>query len=159
MEYIPGADLRKRLEDGPLSAAQVCWLGFDLAEGLAYVHDAGFIHHDIKPANVLLADRDAETRIRGKLTDFGISTIIGGREDGEFTTGTAAYLSPEQVEGGDATPAIRRLRARARAARGDRPAGRLPGRHRAVRVRAARPAARRSRETVPARARSAAARR
>ena len=104
MEYIPGADLQKRLEDGPLSVPQVCWLGFDLAEGLAHVHGAGFIHHDIKPANVLLSDRDAETRIRGKLTDFGIATLIGGREEGEFTTGTAAYLSPEQVDGGDATP-------------------------------------------------------
>jgi hypothetical protein len=104
MEYLPGSDLRARIDAGALSVAQVCWLGFDLAEGLAYVHEAGFVHHDIKPANVLLAHRNAETRIRGKLTDFGISTIIGAREDGEFTTGTAAYLSPEQVEGGDATP-------------------------------------------------------
>lgn len=104
MEYLHGEDLRKRLQRGPLTTAQVCWLGFDLAEGLAYVHEAGFIHHDIKPANVLLAGRNSETRIRGKLTDFGISTMIGLPEHGEFTTGTAAYLSPEQAEGQDATP-------------------------------------------------------
>ena len=104
MEHIPGADLRQRLAVGALTEEQVCWLGFDLAEGLDHVHESGFLHRDIKPANVLLADRRASTRIRGKLADFGISSIIGRREDGEFTTGTAAYLSPEQVEGGDATP-------------------------------------------------------
>ncbi len=104
MEFIPGSDLRSRLLQGPLTVAQVCWLGFDLAEGLGYVHEAGFIHHDIKPANVLLADRGADTRIRGKLTDFGIASAVGAPELGEITSGTAAYLSPEQVEGGDATP-------------------------------------------------------
>jgi hypothetical protein len=105
MEYIPGSDLRERLMAGPLTPTQVCWLGLDLAEGLEAVHEAGFIHHDIKPANVLLADRGADTRIRAKLADFGISTLIGVPDLSEFTTGTAAYLSPEQVEGEDATPA------------------------------------------------------
>lgn len=104
MEYIPGSDLRQRLEAGPLGPEQVCWLGLDLAEGLDYVHEAGLVHHDIKPANVLLADRRAATRIRGKLTDFGISTLVGVPDLNEFTTGTAAYLSPEQVQGEDATP-------------------------------------------------------
>jgi hypothetical protein len=68
------------------------------------VHEHGYLHRDIKPANVLLDVRTADTRLRGKLTDFGISSIIGG-EQGEFTTGTAAYLGPEQVEGEDAVPA------------------------------------------------------
>lgn len=104
MEFIPGSDLRARIQQGPLSVTQVCWLGFDLAEGLDYVHEAGFVHHDIKPANVLLADRGADTRIRGKLTDFGIASVVGAPDLSEFTNGTAAYLSPEQVEGEDATP-------------------------------------------------------
>ncbi len=105
MEYIPGDDLRERLRQGPLTALQASWLGFDLADALAYVHESGFVHHDIKPANVLIAHRGADTRIRGKLTDFGIATLVGQPDTSEYTTGTAAYLSPELVDGEDATPA------------------------------------------------------
>lgn len=106
MERIPGVDLRQHLKQhGALTAAQVAYLGFDLAEALQYLHEHGFLHRDIKPANVLIADRGIDTRIRGKLTDFGISSIIGIPDDGEYTTGTVAYLSPEQVEGLDATQA------------------------------------------------------
>ena len=106
MERIPGIDLRRRIgRDGPLSPAQLAYLGFDLADGLQFVHEHGFVHRDIKPANILLADRGIDTRIRGKLTDFGIARIIGSPDPSEWTTGTAAYLSPEQVDGQDATPA------------------------------------------------------
>lgn len=104
MERIPGVDLRRRLREGPLTAAQVMNLGSDLAQGLEAVHESGFLHRDVKPANVLLARRGAASRIRGKLTDFGIASIIGVPDDAEFTTGTAAYLSPEQAEGRDAIP-------------------------------------------------------
>jgi serine/threonine protein kinase len=105
MEYIPGADLRERLRTGPLEWFQVCWLGRDLAEGLQYLHESGFLHRDIKPANVLLASHDVDVRPRAKLTDFGISSLIGHVENGDLVTGSAAYLSPEQVEGADPTPA------------------------------------------------------
>ena len=106
MERIPGVDLRRHLrEHGPLTSTQLAYLGFDLAEGLQYVHEHGFLHRDLKPANILIAERQAETRIRGKLTDFGIASVIGTRDAGEFTTGTAAYLSPEQVDGQEPTTA------------------------------------------------------
>ena len=105
MERVPGSDLRQRLREGPLTAGQAATLGSDLAQGLEAVHEAGFLHRDIKPANVLLVRRGPSSRIRGKLTDFGISTIIGAAGDAEFTTGTVAYLAPEQVLGQDPTPA------------------------------------------------------
>ena len=106
MERIPGVDLRRRLHrDGPLTPGQVAYLGFDLAEGLQYVHEHGFLHRDIKPANVLLADRHIDSRIRGKLSDFGISTLIGLPTRGEQSTGTVAYLSPEQVDQQEPTTA------------------------------------------------------
>jgi serine/threonine protein kinase len=105
MEYIVGGDLRERLESGPLEWFQVCWLGRDLAEGLQYLHESGFLHRDIKPANVLLASKDADVRLRAKLADFGISSLIGHDDHGDMVTGTAAYLSPEQVEGDSPTNA------------------------------------------------------
>jgi serine/threonine protein kinase len=99
MEFVDGPDLRERLRSGALSPLEVCYLGWDLLGGLGYVHEHGIIHRDLKPANVLLAaarDRPA----RGKLADFGIAVLRGHLEEPEGeTTGTAAYLSPEQVEG------------------------------------------------------------
>lgn len=105
MEHVPGVDLRRRLrEHGPLTPGQVACLGHDLSEALKIVHEHGFLHRDIKPANVLIADRDVDTRPRAKLTDFGIATVIGLPEPCG-TSGTAAYLSPEQVDGQQPTTA------------------------------------------------------
>ncbi len=105
MEHVRGGDLRERLRRGPLCPLQVAWLGNDLGGGLQYLHQAGFVHRDIKPANVLLDAHDAaEERIRGKLADFGISSLIGSGRTGDVLTGTAAYLSPEQAEGEDSGP-------------------------------------------------------
>ena len=103
MEYIPGDDLRERLLGGPIDSLQVCWLGFDLCEGLEFVHANGVLHRDIKPANVLLASRTAETRLRGKLADFGVASLRGVVDVEEYVQGTAAYLSPEQAAGEQAT--------------------------------------------------------
>ena len=105
MEHVDGGDLRTRLRSGALSVVETAWLGFDLSEALDYVHQAGFLHRDIKPANVLLSTLRSAKPIVGKLADFGIAALIGEVDDSEFTTGTAAYLSPEQVEGFDAGPA------------------------------------------------------
>jgi len=100
MEQVDGPDLGQRLRSGPLTPMQVCYLGLDLCDALIYVHERGYLHRDIKPANVLLSARGSERRLRGKLSDFGIATVRGTSSDeGEFTVGTAAYLSPEQVEG------------------------------------------------------------
>jgi len=100
MERVDGPDLAQRLRSGALAPRQVAYLGMDLADALAYVHERGYLHRDIKPANVLLSARGADQRIRGKLTDFGIATLAGALPPaGEFTVGTAAYLSPEQARG------------------------------------------------------------
>ena len=104
MEYVAGVDLRERLRSGPIPWAQVCWLGHDLSEGLDSLHSSGFQHRDIQPANILVAARNADARIRGKLTDFGFATIIGSKAAHGYSMSAAAtYLSPEQVEGAPAT--------------------------------------------------------
>jgi hypothetical protein len=105
MELVDGSDLRSQLRSGPLSPIDLGYLGFDLAGALAYVHLHGIIHRDVKPANVLLSGAGT-SRIQGKLADFGIALLRSGAErPEEQTTGTAAYLSPEQVEGTPLTPA------------------------------------------------------
>ena len=103
MERVEGTDLKDRLRQrGPLESFEVAYLGLDLADALAHLHGHGFVHRDIKPANVLLTDHG---RVRSKLTDFGISGLIEDPSTELTITGTAAYLSPEQVEGRRGTPA------------------------------------------------------
>lgn len=101
MELVKGADLRRRLQDGPLAARQVAQLGYDLAVGLDYMHGADVVHRDVKPANIMLFDyRGDEERLRAKLTDFGVALIARDPQPQSGTfTGTAAYMSPEQARG------------------------------------------------------------
>jgi serine/threonine protein kinase len=105
MELVRDFDLRERLRSGPLDPHQVAYIGFDLAGALEYVHEHGIVHRDIKPANVLLFEGGVERPMRAKLADFGIAMLRAqGVLPSEFTTGTAAYLSPEQVEGAELGP-------------------------------------------------------
>ena len=80
--------------------------------GLAALHGVGLVHRDIKPANVMLvADRDG--RDVAKVLDFGFAKLVGGARDGRppATTrtgeivGTPDYMAPEQVRGGELSPA------------------------------------------------------
>ncbi|WAP52513.1 serine/threonine-protein kinase [Arthrobacter sp. ATA002] len=106
MELVEGADLRRRLKDGPLHPRQVAHLGYDLAVGLDYMHDAGVVHRDVKPANIMLFDyRGDDARLRAKLTDFGVALIARDPQPHSGTfTGTAAYMSPEQARGDSVGP-------------------------------------------------------
>lgn len=102
LEPVDGADLRRRLASARLSLRHIAEIGYDLAEALEYVHRHGVIHRDLKPGNVLVVtDGDDGGRARAKLTDFGIalSSGIAHVTRPEGTTGTAAYLSPEQARG------------------------------------------------------------
>jgi serine/threonine protein kinase len=108
MELVGGSDLARRLEKGALSPRRAAELGYDLAEGLEYIHHHGVVHRDIKPANILLVDYGREdSRPRAKLTDFGIARLTesGRVTHAGLTTGTAAYLSPEQARGNQVGPA------------------------------------------------------
>lgn len=99
MELVAGMDLQHTISAGRPGSRDVAHIGYDLAEALQYVHHKGVVHRDIKPSNVLMVDyQDAGNRARAKLTDFGIARSSASRvaEEG-VTTGTAAYLSPEQV--------------------------------------------------------------
>ena len=107
MELVEGMDLEVRLTKGPLSPRHIGEIGYDVAEALDYVHARGVVHRDIKPSNILVVDyQDDAPRARARLTDFGIALF----EDGprltadNVTTGTAAYLSPEQARSATTDP-------------------------------------------------------
>jgi hypothetical protein len=108
MELVEGADLQRKLAAGPLPVRQIAQLGYDLAEGLEYIHSRGVVHRDIKPANVLLVDYNGDgSRTRAKLTDFGIALLAESERltaDGS-ATGSAHYMSPEQATGDPVGPA------------------------------------------------------
>ncbi len=98
MEYVEGQDLRKVLgERHRLSTEEVVSLGIAMAEALAYVHNKGIIHRDVKPSNIIL-----RTDGLAKLTDFGIAfaATLPRITHGVFL-GTPEYASPEQARGID----------------------------------------------------------
>ena len=91
MEYVPGRNLRDVIHQfGPLSGEQALVMLEPVLEGLAAAHAAGFVHRDIKPENVLISDDG-----RVKVADFGLARALSSNN-------SIAYLSPEQVEHGDA---------------------------------------------------------
>lgn len=102
MELIEGGTLRELLvERGPMPPHAVAAVLSPILSGLAVAHRAGLVHRDIKPENVLISD-DAEV----KIADFGLVRAVAEAKitSTSVILGTAAYLSPEQVSTGDASP-------------------------------------------------------
>ncbi|PRY68025.1 serine/threonine protein kinase [Glaciihabitans tibetensis] len=107
MELVRGHTIQETLRQGSLPLRKVGEIGYEVAEALDYVHSQGVIHRDITPSNVMLTDYGtASARSRARLTDFGIAigTDYIHAADAQVT-GTAAYLSPEQVKNQSLTPA------------------------------------------------------
>jgi hypothetical protein len=102
-EYVPGRTLREMIRAGALSDRGAVEVSAQVLDALAHAHRAGIVHRDVKPANILVEDRD-ELTIR--LLDFGLAQFDGAdtlTAVGDVP-GTLAYISPERLAGGDATP-------------------------------------------------------
>ena len=107
MPYEDGPSLRTRLSrDGPLPATQCVNVLRDVARALAYAHERGVVHRDVKPDNVMLSGGAAV------VTDFGIAkavhaaqsdTPVGTLTQAGAGIGTPAYMAPEQAVGDPAT--------------------------------------------------------
>lgn len=98
MEYVPGKTLRRLLQEhGRLTPRQALAMLDPVIEGLGAAHDAGLIHRDVKPENVLLAERGGI-----KIADFGLARAVSAGTSTGTLVGTAAYLPPELVTGGAA---------------------------------------------------------
>jgi serine/threonine-protein kinase len=101
MAYISGDNLAKRLhENGVLGVDETRRILREVADALAYAHERGVVHRDIKPDNIIL---DAESG-RSMVTDFGIARAVTEGGDSRLTAtgmaiGTPAYMSPEQAAG------------------------------------------------------------
>src|SRR5689334_15594295 len=110
MEFVEGETLRERMEAGPLKLNQAVKIATQTASALAAAHDAGIIHRDIKPDNIMIR-RDGIV----KVLDFGLAKLVE-RLPSEFVDseaptsipmksepgsvlGTAVYMSPEQARG------------------------------------------------------------
>ncbi|MEU2050263.1 serine/threonine-protein kinase, partial [Streptomyces albidoflavus] len=102
MELVTGQSLGDRLQDGTLDAREAARIGLAVLGALEAAHEAGVLHRDVKPDNVLLGKGD-----RVVLTDFGIAQVEGEQgltETGAFV-GSPEFIAPERVLGQQPGPA------------------------------------------------------
>src|SRR2546426_5123417 len=99
MAYVDGESLGQRIRTrGPLPPAEVARVLKQVARALAYAHDHGVVHRDVKPDNILLENPTGRVLV----TDFGIARVGagGGTTGPREVVGTAEVMSPEQASGG-----------------------------------------------------------
>ncbi len=108
MELLEGADLETMMRgEGALSEATLVDILVPIVAGLSAVHDAGFVHRDLKPGNIYVA-RGRNDEIEPKLLDFGISRAaesepVSATDPAGLIIGTPRYMSPEAVRGEEIT--------------------------------------------------------
>ena len=96
MELLEGTELRERLKEGALPPAEALAIAMQIAQGLAFAHERGVVHRDVKPANIMLLERG-----QAKIMDFGIARMRAAdhKTSTGMVLGTPKYMSPEQIAG------------------------------------------------------------
>lgn len=98
MEHVDGTTVRKRLEQGPMSVNDAAGWGIQIGEALQEAHSRSIVHRDIKSDNIMVNSKD-----QVKVMDFGLAKLKGSLRltKTSSTIGTLAYMSPEQIQGGE----------------------------------------------------------
>jgi len=98
MACYTGETLKNKIQRGRLRLEEALDIAIQTVQGLSRAHEAGIVHRDIKPANIILTDRGEV-----KILDFGLAKLAGYGKltKTRSTAGTAAYMSPEQIQGGE----------------------------------------------------------
>ena len=96
MEHVVGETLRAVIKQGKLTTNQAVRLTMQVCDGLHEAHEAGVVHRDIKPGNIII-----DTKGRARILDFGLAMVSGEDKLTKTgsTLGTAGYMSPEQASG------------------------------------------------------------
>jgi serine/threonine-protein kinase len=96
MELLEGTELRARMREGTIPAAESVDIALQVAEGLAFAHEHGIVHRDVKPGNIMLLERGPV-----KIMDFGIARMrhADHKTSAGMVLGTPRYMSPEQITG------------------------------------------------------------
>jgi serine/threonine protein kinase len=107
MEYVAGPDLQTAVtKNGPYPVTDAIAILIQLASAVAYAHEVGVVHRDLKPPNVILADGDPE---RVKIIDFGLAKIAADEgltrlTEDQQVLGSPLYWSPEQSTNANVGP-------------------------------------------------------
>lgn len=99
MEYMKGGDLFDYLQrrDFTVSESLACNIAHQIATAIFYLHSYGVAHRDLKPENIIVSDDSGNPEI--KITDFGLSKIVGPKETSKEPFGTLSYAAPEILQG------------------------------------------------------------
>jgi len=102
MELLDGTDLARRLRGERLPVGLACRYALEALDALAFVHERGLVHRDVKPGNIFLEATALGERV--KLLDFGLARLVAPQDDAAVTQfgemlGTPSYMAPEQVTG------------------------------------------------------------
>ncbi len=96
MEYVDGVTLRKKVSESPLSLSEALTYAIQIGEALQEAHAKGIVHRDVKSENIMINSKN-----QVKVMDFGLAKLRGAVRltRSSSTTGTLAYMAPEQIQG------------------------------------------------------------